>query len=84
MRIDPRERMQQQRDGMLSREPLYCEECGGLLRAGTLVLCADGYARIYGEFVLSGDDPLHEENWPTAHARCVDGVPGATGEPTAT
>jgi hypothetical protein len=77
MRIDPHERVRLWRDRMLVRQELYCEECGGVIRAGAAVLCADGYARIYGEFVLSDDDDLHEENWPTAHAGCVDGVFGA-------
>jgi hypothetical protein len=71
VRIPPYERIQLLKDGMLAREELYCEECGGLLRLGTAVLCEDGYARVYGEFVLSGDDELHEGNWPIAHARCA-------------
>jgi hypothetical protein len=74
MRLDPREHLQLVRDGMLTRTPIVCEECGSLIRAGTPVLCADGYVRVYGEFVLSDDDGLHEENWPIAHAHCVDGV----------
>jgi hypothetical protein len=68
--------MQLQRDGLIARFPLYCDECGGVLKVGALVLCADGYARVYGEFLLSDDDQLHEENWPAAHVRCVDGVVG--------
>ncbi len=80
MRIPPHERVQMLRDRMLSRDELYCEECGGVIRAGTPVLCADGYARVYGEFVLTDDDDLHEENTPTAHARCVDGVFGGSEE----
>ena len=76
MRIGPAERIQMLKDGMLAREELTCDECGGLLRAGQSVLCEDGYTRVYGEFVLSTDDDLHEGNWPVAHARCVDGVIG--------
>jgi hypothetical protein len=71
MRLDPRERVQLLRDGFLAREPILCDDCGSLLVAGALVLCADGYVRIYGEFLLSEDDGLHEENWPVAHASCV-------------
>jgi hypothetical protein len=69
--IPPRERMQMLRDRLLSRKDLLCEECGGLIRAGDSVLCEDGYTRIYGEFVLSFDDDLHECNWPQAHGDCV-------------
>jgi hypothetical protein len=69
-----RESNQLKRDGMVAPFPLCCCECGGLLRVGTPVFCADGYARIYGEYLLSDDDGLHEENWPIAHVRCVDGV----------
>jgi hypothetical protein len=76
MRFTPGERMQMLRDGMLARIDLLCDECGGLLRAGQVVLCDDGYARVYGEFVLSDDDDLHEGNWPVAHAKCVEGVVG--------
>ncbi len=71
MSLDPHERLRLLRDGMLARLPLVCEECGGILRPGTLVLCADGYARVYGEFILSEEDELHEENWPVAHAGCA-------------
>jgi len=72
MPVDPHERARLLRDGMLHRGSLECEECGRLIRPGESVLCADGYARVYGEFVPS--DPLHEENWPVAHARCVEGL----------
>ena len=71
MLIPPRERMQMLRDRLLSRKDICCEDCGGLIRAGDSVLCDDGYTRIYGEFVLSFDDDLHEGNWPVAHAECV-------------
>jgi hypothetical protein len=70
MPIHPGERFQMVRDRMLASFPLVCEECGGLLREESAVLCADGYVRIYGEFVLSVEDELHEENWPIAHAGC--------------
>jgi hypothetical protein len=80
MRRNPRERLQQQRDGLIAPFQLTCEECGGILRPGTPVLCADGYARIYGEYLLSDDDDLHEENWPTAHVRCIDGLLSEPGE----
>jgi hypothetical protein len=72
MRIDPRERVRMVKERMLAPVPLTCEECGGLIKAGTLVLCADGYTRVYGEFVLSDEtDVLHEENWPSAHVACI-------------
>ena len=63
------------KDRMLAPAPLTCEECGGVMQAGAQVLCADGYPRTYGEYVLSEeDDGLHEENWPVAHVRCVDAL----------
>jgi hypothetical protein len=72
MRIDPRERVRLVKDHMLADMPLTCEECGGLMKAGAQVLCGDGYARVYGEYVLSDErDDLHEDNWPSAHVRCV-------------
>ena len=60
------------RDGLLARGAVVCDECGGLVEAGELVLCSDGYQRIYGEFVLGPIDELHEDNHPLAHARCAD------------
>jgi hypothetical protein len=51
------------------------------MKAGALVLCGDGYARVYGEYVLSDEeDALHEDNWPSAHVRCVPGLEFMIGE----
>jgi hypothetical protein len=71
MRLDPRERARMVEARMIAREALTCTECGGVMRVGALVLCGDGYTRVYGEYVLSEEDELHEENWPEAHVSCV-------------
>ena len=60
------------RDGLLDRRPIVCEVCGKSIEAGELVLCNDGYARIYGEFVLAATDDLHEDNHPQSHADCAE------------
>jgi hypothetical protein len=64
------------RDGLLDRHPLMCEDCGRPLEPGDLVLCNDGYARVYGEFVLAPTDDLHEDNHPHTHAACAEGESG--------
>ena len=58
------------RDGLLDRHPIVCETCGKPIEPGELALCNDGYARVYGEFVLGEPDDLHEDNYPQAHAAC--------------
>lgn len=58
--------------GLLRREPFYCSECGRPIEAGSNALCADGYQRVYGEYVLSDeDDDEHEYNWPETHVDCL-------------
>jgi len=70
--------------GLVRREPFYCEECGRPIEPYALALCADGYQRIYGEFVLSdsdSDEEGHEYNWPETHAECVPAGKGGYGAP---
>lgn len=67
---DVRDRVEGVRAGTVAPEPLLCDECGRPMRPGERVLCGDGYARIYGEFVLDPRDDLHEDNWPVTHAAC--------------
>lgn len=74
--LPPQERRALIEGGMVHRAPLICDECGRPMLAGERVMCADGYERIYGEFVLSVDG-LPEDNWPTAHAACAAGTPPA-------
>jgi hypothetical protein len=71
--MPPHERMQMVRDGLLDRHPVVCETCGRPIEPGELALCNDGYARVYGEFVLGEPDDLHEDNYPQAHAACAAG-----------
>jgi hypothetical protein len=59
------------RDGMIARFVVPCEECGRPIDPGELALCADGYERIYGEYVLSDVTELYEDNWPEWHAECA-------------
>ena len=63
-------------EGTIAPEALVCEECRGLIMPGDTVMCMDGYVRVYGEYVLTGDEPHDDENWPSAHLACV---PGAVG-----
>jgi hypothetical protein len=69
--MDPHERMALLRGGLIDRSTLLCDECGRPIAPGALVLCDDGYERVYGEFVLSPRSDLYEDNWPLAHAECV-------------
>jgi hypothetical protein len=71
VRLSPHERFQLVRDGLIDQFPAYCDECGRRIEAGDRVLCNDGYERVYGEYVLSDQDELHEDNWPSAHVACV-------------
>jgi len=70
-RLDPHERAKLVRDGMIDRRPVLCGECGAPIAPGELAWCADGYERIYGEYVLSDLNDLYEDNWPEAHAACA-------------
>jgi len=72
--LPPHERHALVAGGMVHRRPLPCDVCGAPMQPGDMVMCGDGYQRIYGEFVLGeppGHDDLHEDNWPTAHAACA-------------
>lgn len=71
MDADPLERMRLRRDGLIAREPVLCDVCGQPIAPGEAVLCDDGYSRIYGEFVLSEQSDLYEDNWPVAHEACA-------------
>jgi len=81
VRLSPGERVALLEGGLLSRRPFYCRECGRPIDAMTLTLCADGYQRVYGEFVLSeADEDGHDCNWPKAHAACLPPGQGGYGE----
>jgi hypothetical protein len=67
------------RDGLLAREVLLCVECGGVMEPDDVVLCADGYERVYGEFVLEATDELHESKEPIAHSVCARAAEDAAG-----
>ena len=74
MRLPPAERMAMLAAGLLRREPFYCSECGRPIEPGANALCADGYQRVYGEYVLSAtddDEEGHEYNWPETHVDCL-------------
>jgi hypothetical protein len=74
-RLPPHERHQMVRDGLIDRTPIFCDICGQAMEPGELVMCGDGYERVYGEFVLGEQDDLHEDNWPEAHAKCAAAQP---------
>jgi hypothetical protein len=69
-RLPPQERIQLAAEGLIIRQPLLCDECGAVMEPGEPVMCNDGYERVYGEYVLSEVDELHEDNWPATHAGC--------------
>jgi hypothetical protein len=84
MRIHPAERLAMLASGMLGREPFFCSECGRPIEPGAMALCADGYQRVYGEFVLSNpgaEEAGYEDNWPEAHAACLPEGKAGYGEP---
>ena len=82
MRLPPGERLSLLESGLLRRQPFYCQECGRPIQPFETVLCADGYQRIYGEFVLSEvDEDGHDCNWPEEHAECLPPGQGGYGVP---
>jgi hypothetical protein len=62
------------RNPLLAHSAVRCDVCGVQILAGEATVCADGCVRTYGDFVLLGEDLMDDENWPSAHVRCVRGA----------